>query len=195
MRKIFAAVLLSLSAFAAQAVTIGFEGLAAGSSPGTAYAEYGVTFTGGSVAYNEEGAYVAGHTTVNFATPISRVTFMADAPTIDSMSSICFSYGCEPFYLGSMSWTPNSPTGRRADWHPGMVWLDDVEYPGITSIGFNTIALDNLSFDLPQTLRAASLETGEVPEPSTYLLLGAGFMILTVLRHYKRNFKVVDQRT
>jgi hypothetical protein len=192
MRKILTAVLFSLCSFAAHAATIGFEELHAGMAPANSYSSLGATFSGGRVATNSEGNYIAGPFSVTFAQPVSDVSFYIDGLSIDSMSTVCFiGNQCEPFYTGSMSFTPNTPNKKRADWHPGMVWLDDLMFEGITSIRFETAAFDNLRYTVPGAVVAAGMESSEVPEPSTLLLFCAGFLLIA--GHSQRNRKDVDQ--
>jgi hypothetical protein len=76
--KALALVCALLAGNASAAVLIDFDGLAAGSSVGETYAQYGIHFGGGTVQYNQLGAYVAGPVSVRFDTPINGIRFAAD---------------------------------------------------------------------------------------------------------------------
>jgi hypothetical protein len=158
-----------LAGNASASVLIDFEGLAAGSAVGDTYAQYGIHFSGGTVQYNQLGAYVAGQVGVRFDTPINGIRFAADGTYYDTNSTICFTYGCEPQMLESMSVNPTTGTGKNLDWYVGQVWDTTWNFPSITSISFNTVALDNLRFE-----SAALTNDGTVPEPGSIVLLGLG---------------------
>jgi hypothetical protein len=158
-----------LAGNASAAVLIDFEGLAAGSSVGDTYAQYGIHFSGGTVQYNQLGAYVAGRVGIRFDTPINGIRFAADGADYDTMSTICFTYGCEPQLLESMSVNPTTGTGKNLNWYVGQVWDTTWNFSNIISISFNTVALDNLRFE-----SAALTTDGTVPEPGSIALLGLG---------------------
>jgi hypothetical protein len=169
-----------LAGNASAAVLIDFEGLAAGSAVGDTYAQYGIHFSGGSVQYNQLGAYVAGPVSVHFDTPINGIRFAADGAYYDTNSTICFTYGCEPHLLESMSVNPTTGTGKNLDWYVGQVWDTTWNFPDIISISFNTVALDNLRFE-----SAALTTDGTVPEPGSIALLGLGALGLLSARRRK----------
>lgn len=176
------ALLVCCLAFSAQAATIDFEGLSDGTAPGELYASQGIHFTGGSIRHNKLGAYVYGPVNVTFSSPIDQISFGADGPNYDSFSRICYRYGCEPILLESASNNPTTGTGKNLDWYPGQVWDTTWKLPEITSILFNTIALDNLRFTLPSFAAAGgsvvASPSGTVPEPSTIGLILAGALLL-----------------
>jgi hypothetical protein len=169
-----------LAGNASAAVLIDFEGIAAGSSVGDTYAQYGIHFSGGTVQYNQLGAYVAGQVSVRFDTPINGIRFAADGLSYDTNSTICFTYGCEPQMLESLSVNPTTGTGKNLDWYVGQVWETYWPWPEITSISFNTVALDNLRFE-----SAAVTNEGTVPEPGSIALLGLGALGLFGARRLK----------
>lgn len=168
MKRVLAVLCCCISVQASAAV-LDFEGLAPGASIGEAYAQYGVHFSGGVIKTNQLGAYVYGPTTVTFDTPVNQIRFMADGMGPDSFSRVCYEMGCEPKMFESMSYNPTTGTGKNLNWYEGQTWDTTWSLPGLTSITFNTIALDNLRFELPQVATG-----GTVPEPATLALLGLG---------------------
>lgn len=200
MLKRIIAPLLLLVACAAQAVTIDFEGLAAGSSPGDRYEAQGITFQGGTIAYNQFGAYLAGPTTmlVDYRRVGRGISLLADAMDGDNPSLVCGLSFCESVMIPTTKIPNGVSNPRRFDDGTlfGSVIRDD--FGGIFRIDFRTTALDNISLDtlarpadrFERGIPVATA-TAEVPEPSTLLLAGLGFIF--ALWHCKRHLKVVDQ--
>lgn len=191
MRKCFAAILLSVCSLA-QALTINFDGLAAGSSPGDTYASQGVRFIGGTIVVNEFGPMLSGHTTMLVDPSIvgRGISLLADADNDDTPSLVCGTF-CESMHIP----TTRIPSGviNPRIFPDGTLFGSVVrdEYGGINRIEFNTRYLDSIAFDwvarqpnrfLDGNFGAggsgAGVITGEVPEPSGALIFLVGALML-----------------
>jgi hypothetical protein len=199
MRKYVAALLLSLCSFA-HALTIDFEGLAAGSSPGSAYAEQGVTFQGGVIVYNEFGAYVQGPVTMFFNAALAGAGISVLARGMDDSSQSStwingqlFERVLIPDFMDPMGRIP-IPAGTL---FPSIVYTDN----RVNEIGFNVKELDQIIFGstaLQAVRRPAfgtgdAIITGEVPEPSGAILFLFGLLAL-VGWHHQRHLKRIEYR-
>lgn len=156
-----------------------FEGL---STPWqSAYAEYGITFVGGTLVQNLGNHYVSGSTTMLFdpSLAINRIEFRGDAYGPDNMLAT-FVKGefFEPVMFESGSWTPS---GRITGWYPGMMFRGSVPTGGLVDeVHFtNLLALDDIVFD-PAVASAA------VPEPGTFALVLIATAAITWSRRYVR---------
>lgn len=203
MRKYVAALLLSLCSFA-QALTINFDEVAVGTSPGDTYAAQGVRFIGGTVVSNAYGNMLAGRVTMLVDPSIvgAGISLLADAYDGDYPSLVCGSF-CEAMHIP----TTRIPSGviNPRIFPDGTLFSAVVkdDYDGINRIDFNTKYIDSIAFDwiarqpnrfMDGSFGAGSaVVTGEVPEPTGAILFLAGLLAL-VGWHHKRDFKGIEQR-
>jgi hypothetical protein len=189
-----------LAGNATASVVIDFEGVGNGAavndyynggtdSLGNSGTNYGVHFSGGTVAYNQFGAYIAGPTFMTFsaASAGAGISVLARGYSDDSMS---YTYIDNTMFEPVMIVDYDEPCCRinRTVFPAGTLW-PFIVYTDfrVNGIQFNTRELDNLIFasTVLQTTRRPTDPTGTVPEPGSIALLGLGALGLLGARQRK----------
>jgi hypothetical protein len=176
-------------------------------SQGNSGINYGIHFSGGTVAYNQFGAYIQGPASIQFAAdivpidPISHeliIGFLAVRHDIDGGPSSIFG----PGYLDS-EWIQGTENPFCPYTGVDIPSACNSQFPQIplstlfgyslfsdgtaTSINFNTDGLDDIEFGATGSPAIRGSTQYEIPEPATAALLILGALSFALSRR-KRSF-------
>jgi hypothetical protein len=191
--------LTALAGNASAGVFLDFEGVGNGASVNDFYnggtdsmgnsgTNYGVSFSGGVVRYNQYGAYLAGPTTMTFSAGLAGIglSLLGDALNDDISSLSTGTLGSESVHIDT-TYIPSGAPGNARRFGEGTLFGALASNPfDMYQISFSTRGLDNIMFDSQTRQADRIIEVGsgtiELPEPSIMALLGLGAFGLLMSR-------------